>query len=412
MRDLEFTDRIFDTCIDTEKIYVPMNYRFSLHNHVDKKGKSLLYLHITQDSQRERIPLEDMKIEPRYWDKRKQRAKSSAAHPYFNLLLENIERKITTIKTTYHLQETHLTLERFKEEFLNTMSRTDFLAFMKKYLDDNEHIMRSGTWKNQMKVYRKLKAYRETIRFSEITLGWISDYKNYLLVKENLATTSMFGHIKVIKKFLNEASKRGVRLALDTKLIHVGSTSGNRVNLDGEEVDSLAEYFTSKFIRPNHKVPLALFLLACFNGFRISDAQQITKENISKGKIIFTSVKTGKRQIIGINLTTQSIINHCPEVLTEKYTDQHVNRILKDICELTGIRKEVTFHVARHTFATNYLRLGGKVEVLQQILGHSDIKETMIYVHIIQEEQDRGMLILDNLIEGSHFSQLHANSAA
>ncbi|WP_417365871.1 tyrosine-type recombinase/integrase [Flavobacterium beibuense] len=390
-----------------------MNYKFSLHNHVDKKGRSLLYLHITQDSKRQRIPLEDMKIEPRFWDQKKQRAKSSAKHvPHFNLLLDNIERKITTIKTTYHLQEMHLTLDRFKEEFLNTMSRTDFLAFMKKMLDDNQHIMKEGTHKNQMKVWRKLKKHSETIRFSEITLSWISDYKNFLLVKEGLASTSMFGHIKVIKKYLNEASKRGVKLAIETRMIHCGSTSGNRVNLDGEEVDIMAEYFTSRFIKDSHKVPLGLFLLSCFNGFRISDAQQITKENISKNKIIFTSVKTGKRQVIAINLTTKSIINHCPEILSQKFTDQHINRTLKDIAQVVGIKKEVTFHVARHTFATNYLRLGGKVEVLQQILGHSDIKETMIYVHIVQEEQDRGMLILDNLIEGSHFSQLHANTAA
>jgi len=385
-----------------------MNYRFTLHNHVDKQGKSLMYLHITQDSERDRIPLEHIKIEKKYWDKAKQRAVKNCPQPNFNLLLENVERKITGIKTTYLLNEQHLTLELFKEEFLNTLSRTDFVAFMKTILDDRKASMKEGTWKNQMKVYRKLLKFRGIVRFSEINLTFLDKFKNQM-VKDGLATTSINSIMKVVKKFLNIAVKRGVKLPIDTKLIVCGPTNGNRVDLDGSEVDSLAEYFTSRFIKPAHRQPLGLFLMACFNGFRISDAQQITNFNISKGKIIFTSVKTEKRQIVKINLTTDNIMRHCPEVLTERFSDKHVNAKLKEIAEIVGIRKKVTFHVARHTFATNYLRLGGKVEVLQQILGHSDIKETMVYVHIVQEEQDRGMKILDNLIAGSHFSQLLAS---
>lgn len=78
--------------------------------------------------------------------------------------------------------------------------------------------------------------------------------------------------------------------------------------------------------------------------------------------------------------------------------DQKINAHLKEIAKICGIKKVVTFHVARHSFATNFLRLGGTIEKLQELLGHSSITETRIYVHIVQEELDREIMIMDNLV--------------
>ncbi|MNY74644.1 Tyrosine recombinase XerD [compost metagenome] len=61
------------------------------------------------------------------------------------------------------------------------------------------------------------------------------------------------------------------------------------------------------------------------------------------------------------------------------------------------IQKKVTFHVARHTFATSFLRAGGQVEKLQLLLGHSDINQTMIYSHIVQADANAEVFLIDNL---------------
>ncbi|MFK8288445.1 tyrosine-type recombinase/integrase [Capnocytophaga canimorsus] len=68
-------------------------------------------------------------------------------------------------------------------------------------------------------------------------------------------------------------------------------------------------------------------------------------------------------------------------------SDQKMNDYIREAVNFVGIRKRVSFHTARHTFATNFLRKGGKVEDLQKLLDHSDISTTMIYVHIIETEQ-------------------------
>ena len=64
---------------------------------------------------------------------------------------------------------------------------------------------------------------------------------------------------------------------------------------------------------------------------------------------------------------------------------------MKDIAIASGIRKNLTMHVARHTFATEYLRRGGHVHVLKELMGHSKINTTMIYVHVDSDMKRKGM---------------------
>jgi site-specific recombinase XerD len=71
--------------------------------------------------------------------------------------------------------------------------------------------------------------------------------------------------------------------------------------------------------------------------------------------------------------------------LIPSMTNQKSNEVLKQVCKAAGIDKNVCTHDGRHTFATLYLEAGGSVEVLQRLMGHSNITTTMIYVHISAE---------------------------
>ena len=380
-----------------------MNHSFFLRKDQDKYGKCQIYLHVTNESKRLRIAL-DIKINPKIWNKDKRRALEKDQEGIdCNLMLGSIDAKINEIKTNYRLNYTYLSLEKFQEEFCNGFPRIDFIAFFHAQLELDKPTMHPNTYKAQNSVYKKLKKFRERILFQEINFDLIQKFKNQIILSGQSKTT-MFSNLKIVKKFLNKATARGIKFPLDTKMIVCGSTSGNRVDLDGIEIQKIADYFQSQFIRDCHVIPAGLFLFACFTGIRISDAQQITFENIDKHQIKFTAIKTGKRQVIGINLTARDIIKNCPQILTKKLSDQEINRRLKEIAELCGIKKLVTFHVARHSFATNFLRVGGKVELLQKILGHSNINETMIYVHIVQEETDREIMMMDQLLKANSLS--------
>jgi site-specific recombinase XerD len=67
------------------------------------------------------------------------------------------------------------------------------------------------------------------------------------------------------------------------------------------------------------------------------------------------------------------------------------------------INKNVSFHISRHTFATNYLLSGGNVVNLQKLMGHSKIEETMIYVHIVESLQEKEIMSMDEILEINTF---------
>ena len=71
-----------------------------------------------------------------------------------------------------------------------------------------------------------------------------------------------------------------------------------------------------------------------------------------------------------------------------------MNKALKEIANICSIKKKVHFHVARHSFATNFLRKGGKIEDLQVIMDHSDIQTTMVYVHIVRAESVKSIYLI------------------
>lgn len=387
---------IFDTQIDVNKIYTSMKNHFVLHNYTNKQGKKMIYLHVATKGRLERIPLELFVI-PTSWNPEKGRLNSKDNDSFdINLILDAIESKIAGIKIVFRLNETVLTIDNFLEEFKNGVPRFDFLTFFKYEWENQKLTKHPNTIKKEKSVLKALTEFKPKWLFYEIDINLINKFKASRL-KAGMKKTTINSNLKIIKKYLKLAQEKGIRMPLKLNKVVVGSTDGNRDSLTEIELNKMRGYFESSYIRDNHRVPLAKFLYSCFTGLRISDAQAIDENTIVDGNLKFHAIKTGKFQKIKLPKAALIINKQCPEMFIEKHSDQHFNRILKDICGILGIKKKITFHYARHTFATNFLRQGGKVEVLQKLLNHTNIKETMIYVHILQEQQDDEIMLLDNI---------------
>jgi len=148
----------------------------------------------------------------------------------------------------------------------------------------------------------------------------------------------------------------------------------------------MEEYYYSSFIPEHLKLSLGYFLFSCYTGLRISDVMERNRDDFNADTFEFISIKTKMRQIIGIGQKCRQIIDNNPILFIAKKAGVHINKQIKEIAKICGIKKNISFHTARHSFATNYLIKGGKVENLQKLLGHTKIMTTMKYVHIIDEE--------------------------
>ena len=151
-----------------------------------------------------------------------------------------------------------------------------------------------------------------------------------------------------------------------------------------------------------------IFLFSCFTGLAYIDVKNLTKSHISFGidgeKWIFTHrQKTESASKIPILPVTQMIIDKYadnPLCLNEDkllpiLSNQKMNAYLKEIAGVCEIEKELTFHIARHTFATTVtLTNGVPIESVSKMLGHKNLRTTQHYAKVLDRKVSDDMKIL------------------
>ena len=104
-------------------------------------------------------------------------------------------------------------------------------------------------------------------------------------------------------------------------------------------------------------------------------------------------IDAAKDMIIPIHPFALKLTNQERGPLLPMISEQKINENLKKISYELKINKEISMHWARHTFATRFLRHGGRIEVLQQLLGHDSITTTMKYVHVDNQDMKQVLIL-------------------
>ena len=142
-----------------------------------------------------------------------------------------------------------------------------------------------------------------------------------------------------------------------------------------------------------------VFVFACYTGLSFSDVKLLTESNIGRGidgdYWIFTQ-REKNEQPVKIPLLDKALeilakYNSHPESsngnLLPVYSNQKVNVYLKEICKALEINKNITFHSARHTFATTVtLSNGVPIETVSKLLGHTKLSTTQIYARVLEQK--------------------------
>jgi len=389
-------------------IYSPQNYSQKMNgkltykikikdDYVRHDGTSALYVQVFINGRKKIFPL-NISVKVNEFDKIKQRVISkSVMHKDYNLIIEKFLADINTIEINYRLSNIVLDIERLTNEILNPSSWICFVAFWEEELDRQKAILKASTFKQQKSSLEKLKKFTKQLYFYEIDRKKIEDITLFLKLELKNEDNTISTFFKNFKKFLNVAVTRGIKVSINTLDIKKSYFKTHRTFLMPEEINTLYKYWNSDFINETHKNVLSKFLFSCFTGLRISDIQKIDADNIIGDYLVFVSVKTGKLQRIQMNESAKRFIGS-RKPFASNYTDAFTNRTLKEICKICGMKKRVTYHVSRHTFATNFIISGGNVTVLQKLLGHSKIECTMIYVHIAESITDVQILNMDNIL--------------
>ena len=89
-------------------------------------------------------------------------------------------------------------------------------------------------------------------------------------------------------------------------------------------------------------------------------------------------------------------------------SNQKMNKYLKDIMQAIGVRKKITFHSARHTFATVVMLSNGvPIETVSKVLGHTKLSTTQIYARVMEDKLSKDMGKLDEMMQEKRVATLN-----
>lgn len=374
---------------------------FRVYPRTDKKrkdGTCLLFLSIRISGEEIRTST-NIIVDPKKWNKAKQELRGSTESiKEKNLLIRIVKAKVDTIIVNYRIEGKPISKKNFLDRFHDKHSELDFLAWWEKDLEAQEGgEVKESTLKQQASTLRKLKRFTPVLPFHEIDHQFLDQFDRYLRVKLGNCGNTVFTARKNLRKYLNRAKKQGYKFPLETKEIKTKQEASDRTSLSIEELTTVVEMYDSNTLSESAQDALRRFLFSCYTGLRLSDNLSLTHDNFENGYLFFKAKKVGKLQKFKLSTSAKKYICKGEEPLPGYKTPQVINRHIKKIMKKCGIKKDISFHCSRHTFATIFLELGGNVTVLQKLMGHSNIKETMIYVHISGKLQGDGLALFDKI---------------
>ena len=403
-----------------------MNKTFNLLFYVKKAkinflGESPIYLRITIDGKISEISTKRT-ILPLRWNAKAQKVSgSSEESKSFNFYLKTFEQKVYD---TYHelmRDKESVTCESLKNKLLGKGERTRMLIpifedhnnRMEKLIDKEfaqGTLTRYKTCLKHTKAFLKWKFNISDIDILKIDYAFLNDFELFLRTERDCNNNSAVKYIKNFGKIIRICIANGW-INRDPFLNYSSSFNEvTRVFLNEQEIERL---FNKDLKNERLSQVRYIFLFSCFTGLAYIDTQKLTQDNINIGldgnKWIYTKrQKTKTTSNIPLLSKAEEIIDRYKdhpaclnsERLLPVLSNQKMNAYLKEIADLCDIKKELTYHIARHTFATTItLSNGVPIESVSKMLGHKNIKTTQHYAKILDKKVSEDMSALRNVLQ-------------
>jgi len=229
---------------------------------------------------------------------------------------------------------------------------------------------------------------------------------------------TLMKHIERIRKIVNLAIKNEW---LERDPFMKYKLAFTRTTREFLSADELASIEAKEFSISRLQFTKDLFVFSCYTGLSYIDSFNLTLQNISlgiDGEYWITTYRQKTDQPVRIPLLPKAMAiiekykDHPAVIANGKllpgYANQTLNTYLKEVAGSCGIEKNLTFHIARHTFATTVtLTNGVPIETVSKLLGHRSIKTTQIYAKVIEWKVSQDMGILRSKLAGIEMDNLN-----
>jgi site-specific recombinase XerD len=361
-----------------------------------------------------------LEIQPTSWSVKMGKVIGhSSENKQYNAQLEQIKASLHGIYHELQRKDNYVTAEKVKNEFLGISEHHEtLLALFQRHNDDVLKLIgisKSAATYQKYEVTRKhlqkfiqLKYQITDISLKEIKNIFICDFEIYLLTTAscNANTTAKF--MQFFKRIILIARNNGLIVVDPFANYKIRLTKVDRGYLTQEDVEKILK---KQFVTKRLELVRDIFIFSCFTGLAYIDVKNLTEKNVrtSFDGNLWIMTKRQKTKV-----ESNILLLDVPKMILEKYkgvspndkllpilSNQKMNSYLKEIGDVCEIDKELTFHIARHTFATTItLAKGVPIETVSKMLGHTNIKTTQIYARITDSKISNDMQALAGKLQG------------
>ncbi len=377
-------------------------------------GKDLIFCRLTIEGKRVEISLKKS-IDPKIWIKASGgRAKGNSEEArVINFAIEQLNAKVNYHYNQLQLTGETITAEKIKNLLLGKSEKKHSLldAFRhhnKKMLEVVGIDVEMGTYKKfetvQEKIIRFMKSYYNLsdILLEDLKYKFITDFEHFMKTHDKVKHNTALRYIRCLKKI--------ILMSVNNEWIPRNPFANYKsqytiVNREILTEDELTQLLINDCLNERLNEVKDVFLFCCYTGYAYIDVFKLTQNDLTRGidgeYWIFTArTKTGIKSNVPLLPPAMAIIekysdhpicNQSGKLLPVK-SNQKMNAYLKEIANICRINKNLTMHMARHTFATTVtLSNGVPIETVSKMLGHTKITTTQIYAKVLDHKVSEDM---------------------
>jgi integrase/recombinase XerD len=340
-----------------------------------------------------------------------------------NLELEEQRAKIFACYREIKNSGDLLTADAVKARYLGydkLAPKRTLRMLMEEYEKDQRRDLAPGSWKNYHTTYKYLREFlahhvpSKDLLLTKINHNFLFDFRNYIrehptFRRKPANQNGLAKHVERIKRMIEWSREREW---ISSNPVEAFKTPKKKVNRSFLEEDELKTIEQCRIDDPQIEYVQDLFIFSCYTGITYSDLINLTDESLVQSTdktswITGHRVKTNTRYIVPLLPKPLAILKKYKNArvrgrLFHYISNQEINRILKLVRILCHIHGNLSFHIARHTFATIVtLANGVPLESVSSMLGHTKITTTQIYAKIVAAKVKSDMFELQKKLKGS-----------
>ncbi len=356
-----------------------------------RNGKYPIYLRIRVRDKETKVPT-GIDIQKERWDDKKKEPKDKVLQIQLKKKREEVDLHIN--RALVDGQE--LTMDLVKELYSGKRKmKVENQSFYTYYLDFVERKRKEGlnpeTIRVYMTTYNVLKEFREEFLLSDISLSFIEEFDDHMKEVNGNSPGGRNPKHKNMRTVILDMLKHDIQVKNPYNWFKIPQANTKEIYLDHEEFEAMRK-LRPKFSHSSTMYQvLQMYLFACYCGLRFSDVidlkwkhidfeNRIIKKKMIKTKYeVITPLFTMARAVVFELSEGKKLLGSSKNVFYG-YTEPTVNKTLVKLTEMAGIKKHITYHSSRHTFATHLVQDKVDIFTISKYLGHKSIDMTMRYL--------------------------------